>query len=238
MSRVILALVSLVALPVLAQVQAPAPAVQPPVAPTPQPATRDALISSASGGKLDQVKAILAANPKFITGTENQTPLGAAVANNQLEVVRFLLDQGADPNIGNYNGSPLSQALARYDGNWKPVADLLLAKGADVNANDDDSGQSLLLRALSNSGDRQRERVQWLLDNGANIYAVGRSGSTALDAAISGSGSGDVWKLIVAKADPKRRGGGGRSGGGYGGGGGRGGDRRGGSGGGGRDRRY
>lgn len=199
----LLVLTTLVALPAFAQAPAPPVAAQP--TPTPTPATRDTLINAASTGKLDEVKAILASNPKFVSGTESQTPLTAAVSNNQLEVVRFLLDNGADANASTYNGTPLSQALGRYDANWQPLADLLVSKGGDVNASDDNSGQSLLGQALSNGNDRQRDRVQWLLDHGANIYAPGRGGSTPLDAALSGNSNGDVWKLIVAKADPKKR---------------------------------
>jgi len=190
-------------MPVWAQVVAAPVAPAPPVA-TPTPATRDSLIQAASAGKLDEVKAILAAHPTFLQGTENQTPLQAAVSNNQLEVTRFLLDKGADPNAGNYNGTPLSQAVGSYNAGWKPLAELLVAKGAKVNGSSENSGQSILATALQNGNNGQSERVQWLLDKGADIYAKGNNGTSALDAAITG-GSGDVWKLIVAKADPKRR---------------------------------
>lgn len=189
-----------------AQAPLAAPAVSVPLAPTPAPppATRETLILAATSGNLDQVKSILAANPSFLSGTENQTPLGAAVSNNQIEVARFLLEKGADPNALTYNSSPLAQALDRYDANWKTLADLLVAKGADVNAIDENYGQPLLSRALSNGNDRQKERVAWLLEHDASIYTPNRSGQTPLDVALT-SASPDVLKLVLAKADLKRR---------------------------------
>jgi len=191
MSRLLLVLASLCAVPVWAQVVA-------------APVTRQSLINAAGAGKLDEVKFILAAHPNFLSGTDNITPLQAAVSNSQLEAVRFLLDQGADPNAGNYSGTALSLAVGRTDPNWKTIADLLVAKGASINVNDENSGQSLIARALENGNNDQHERVQWLLSKGADIYATGRDGTSALDTAIASS-SGDVWKLIIAKADPKRR---------------------------------
>ncbi|BCM91328.1 hypothetical protein IAD21_03198 [Abditibacteriota bacterium] len=191
---------ALAATPGLAQLTVAPAAPATPSAPKP---TRNELVNAASSGNLDRVKAIIASNPEFVSGTEAQSPLGAAVAAGQLEIARFLLEHGADPNSGGWNTTPLAQIMGRYDDKWKPLADLLAEKGADVNASDD-SGQSLLQRALQNGNDRQKDRVVWLLDHGANIYAPSRGGGSALDSAIATS-STDTLKLILAKADIKRR---------------------------------
>lgn len=202
---------TLVSTPLLAQTNVvPVPPVAVPAAPvpvptaTPQPKpTRDELINAASSGNLDRVKAIVATNPEFVSGTESQTPLGNALGNGRLEVATYLVEHGADPNIGSWGNTPLTMVMSRSDGDWKPLADLLAAKGADVNGADD-SGQPLLQRALQNGSDRQKDRVAWLLDHGANIYAPARGGVSALDTALANS-SADVVKLVLAKADLKRR---------------------------------
>lgn len=196
--------------PALAQVPA-----QPPVAPpegaavvptaTPVPkATRNDLINSASQGNLDRVKLILEANPEFISGNDSQTPLSSAISNGQVEVTRYLLEKGADPNSGGWDSNPLMAAINRYDDKWRALADLLAEKKVDVNAADGQgNGLTPLQRVLQNSNDRQRERVQWLLDHGASIY-TGRGGVSAIDTAIANSNVETV-KLLLAKADVKRR---------------------------------
>ncbi len=201
---------SLVAAPALAQVPVAAPVSPPVVAPAPvapQPKfSRNDLVAAASGGNLERVKAILAANPEFVNGTEQQNPLGVAIGNSQVEVARYLLEHGADPNTGSWNSTPLAQVLTRSFGDkWKPLADLLVEKGADVNALDE-SGVPLLLRLMQNgNGDgNSKERVAWLLDHGINLYASPRGGASLLDSLLASSNT-DILKLILARADAKRR---------------------------------
>ena len=199
---------SLVATPALAQVPV-APPVSPPVAApapvAPQPKfSRNDLVSAASSGNLDRVKTILTANPEFVNGTESQNPLGAAIGNSQVEVARYLLEHGADPNTGSWNSTPLAQVLTRSFGDkWKPLADLLVEKGADVNALDE-SGIPILLRLMQGGDGNQKERVTWLLDHGINLYASPRGGASLLDSLLASSNA-DILKLILARADPKRR---------------------------------
>ena len=65
---------------------------------------------------------------------EDITPLTCAVDNYQTAVVRFLLEQGADPNIRDLFGwSPLMYASA---GGQIEVARMLLEEGADPNIED------------------------------------------------------------------------------------------------------
>lgn len=166
--------------------------------------TRDALISAASSGNLATVKTLVESNPELLGGTEYQTPLGAAIGNSHLEVVQFLLEKGADPNAPSQNSTPLAQALQRYDEKWKPLAEALVAKGAAVNGLDDDNGQTPLMLAISRGGsDRQKDRVQWLIDKGADVNALNRNGQSVFDLALSNA-NGDVLALLVAKIDPKK----------------------------------
>src|SRR5262249_61258934 len=62
-----------------------------------------------------------------------RTPLMWAAHQNNVAMVRLLLERGADPNQSTYFGNPLSHACW---GDSREAAELLLARGADVNARD------------------------------------------------------------------------------------------------------
>jgi hypothetical protein len=96
---------------------------------------------AAAAGRLDdllRIKEERHAWPKYLTmvswdikNPTGQTALVLAVTNDHLDCVRFLIDQGADPNIVDGNGdSPLHLAKSQS------VAELLLANGANPAAID------------------------------------------------------------------------------------------------------
>lgn len=77
------------------------------------------IISSVKAGNIEEVKRLIADCADFevrvpITGTfdDDYTPLGLAVREGHAEIVRLLLDSGADPRrtIGLMRGSPLHDA--------------------------------------------------------------------------------------------------------------------------------
>ncbi|HLG17644.1 MAG TPA: ankyrin repeat domain-containing protein [Blastocatellia bacterium] len=84
------------------------------------------------------------------------TALHAAAASGHTEMVRQLLERGADPNVRQQAGfAPLHEAAAS---GLMEMAELLLAHGADVNARTDD-GKTPLAFAL----DRNRAEAAELL---------------------------------------------------------------------------
>lgn len=191
----------LLASPALAQEAAPAS-----TTPEKPKATRYDLISAAGEGNLDRVKEIIASNPEFVNGNEQQTPLQRALDNGKAEVERYLLQHGADPNLSSWNGTPLGQALGYYGDNWRALADVLAENGADINARDD-SGQAVWQQTLQRygyDGSRLKERVQWLLDHNINIYSQGRGGDSLLNMTVMSS-SLSVADIVLAKADMKHR---------------------------------
>ncbi|MBW9070162.1 ankyrin repeat domain-containing protein [Agrobacterium pusense] len=77
------------------------------------------IVSAVKTGNLEEVKRLIAEGADFevrvpVTGTfdDDYTPLGLAVREGHAEIVRFLLDAGADPRrtIGLMRGSPLHDA--------------------------------------------------------------------------------------------------------------------------------
>lgn len=90
--------------------------------------------------RTDVVKALLerGAKPSVASRDQGFTPLHSAVANDAgstiHEIVRLLLDGGADPNAKSREGTtPLHSAAFTGD---LEIAELLLAHGADPNAAD------------------------------------------------------------------------------------------------------
>lgn len=100
------------------------------------------------------------------------TPLSLAVAVGDIEIVRSLLDAGADLNLG--LEAPLREAIDR---GYYEIAILLLARGAAVDPLAEDGITPLMSAAAR--GDLRL--VQLLLDYGADPQRHDREGQTARD---------------------------------------------------------
>ncbi|MDE2999925.1 MAG: ankyrin repeat domain-containing protein [Gemmatimonadota bacterium] len=114
---------------------------------------RDSPALAAARGDLDAVKAFVAADPSAVNDGENlqKRPLSAAVERGHRDIVRFLLDNGADPGLPESRlcpyGASLMTATVQDD---LEVARWLLEAGADPNGHVDSSG-SPAIRARSDA---------------------------------------------------------------------------------------
>ncbi len=140
---------------------------------------------------IPHIRALLAAeaNVNGPCGYEDSTPLlsifrpagiqTAAVpqaGSTRLEITRVLLEAGANPNRADRRGfTPLIQAAL-----WgnRAVVQELLAAGAQVDAADEEMGQTALMRAVNTSV--HAGIVQDLLAAGADPNRLDRAGHTAL----------------------------------------------------------
>ena len=133
-----------------------------------------------------------------------QTPLSLAIENGNEDVVRVLLEAGADPNVGvspAYDvGSHLAYAIELGE---VDIVKLLLNAGADVAMADADG--TPLQRAFD-SGDASLVRI--LVDAGAD---TGDEGGEMLFEAVRFGNAGTVAALVEAGADVNARDGSGRS---------------------------
>jgi len=124
----------------------------------------------------------------------DQTPLTWAVSEDQIDVVKILLDADAKVEAQNYYGTALMHAANA--GNLK-LFYFLLDKKANVNARDR-HGQTALIKA-SRSG--QSGTMRALLKAGAEIDAQDEDGTTALMEAARTGKLGAVNILLKAGAN-------------------------------------
>ncbi|HEV8487762.1 MAG TPA: ankyrin repeat domain-containing protein [Blastocatellia bacterium] len=157
----------------------------------------NALMTAARGGHLETVSVLLAggANPKGNT---------AVILATRLDVLKLLLDHGADVNIGRLGGHT---ALAAATGTGDVARlKLLLERGADVNAKDY-NGRTVLMMAVEaaifSRTQHNEESVRQLMDivqmflmSKADVNAKDKYGRTALLSA-AGNGAVDMVRILL-----------------------------------------
>jgi ankyrin repeat protein len=122
---------------------------------------------AAMGGSVEIVNLMLDSGQDInAQNAQNQggvTPLMAAVFNNRQEVVKFLLEKGADIEASDsYGRTPLSMAVQE---NKQELVKFLLDKGADIETLDTYAYTPLYVARATGNVDM----AQLLLDNGANV---------------------------------------------------------------------
>ena len=122
---------------------------------------------------------------------EGRTPVyQASLLGNGLGVLRFLLDNGGDPNVATLNGlTPLSGAALRGD---VDAMRLLIDKGATIDAKNS-AGATALMAAATNGSPRA---VQLLLEKGADANVRSKLGESALGNA-AGAGNAETVKMLL-----------------------------------------
>jgi ankyrin repeat protein len=132
-------------------------------------------------GDLAASKKFLASDKQLLNthSRDGFTPLGFAAFFSRDEIVRFLLDEGADPNIAAANDfkvAPLHSAVAAKS---FEITKLLLDRGANPNARQQGDYTPLHGAAHNNSIDI----VTALLQSGADKHVQAKDGKTAMDLA-------------------------------------------------------
>lgn len=153
--------------------------VAPVAAETPQLSAEDRagfLVHAARSGAIDELRKYLAAGTDINAfDTLDQTALIAAIDHHHLDIVRLLLDRGADVRLADHAGwTPLIHAA--YFGANDELLALLLDRGADINAQNDRGVTALYMSAAYG----REQTTQLLLKRGANAALPTQSGYTAL----------------------------------------------------------
>jgi ankyrin repeat protein len=117
-------------------------------------------------GNIERVRELLDKDPSLLNRGKDRsgTPLVLAADRGHLEVVRLLLERGADPNIPEVGNAPHGRALysAVYNRHFD-VARLLLEHGANPNQEVESSADAPSI-AIMNS---DRKMIELLVSHGA-----------------------------------------------------------------------
>jgi ankyrin repeat protein len=119
------------------------------------------------------------------------TPLMYAASSRNIEVVRLLLEKGADVNA-RHSGNGGALMLAAQMGN-PGIVKLLVEKGADVNLRNDYGYTALMYAATAESNDP--ELIKPLLAGGAEVNLNADDGETALTLA-GRKGKTEIVRLL------------------------------------------
>ena len=151
-------------------------------------------------------------NPYFLTAIRHyvyagDTALHVAAAAHHRELAESLVARGADVRARNRRGAePLHYAAdgSAGTGNWdsdaqRDLISFVVGAGADPNARDR-SGVAPLHRAVRT---RSTGAVSALIDNGADVLLMNKSGSTALHLAVQNTGKSNSGS--EAAKDEQRR---------------------------------
>ena len=149
-------------------------------------AAAPAIIMDEEDGALQRIQSMLQNSPDLITGSGAE--LVNAAENGQLRVAAFLLDHGANVN-GSSDTHPLIHAAAR---DQKTMVELLLSRGADVNARDS-SGETAVMVAAQHG---YKSIVEVLLAHHGDLNEKGPGGITALHQAVT-KGYADIAGLLI-----------------------------------------
>ena len=167
---------------------------------------RTPLFLAAMMGELDVVKLLLARDDVDINAqTEppySMTPLYVAAEGSRVEVLRTLLQNGADVNLRSWRGSALNRAVS--SGNATSI-ELLLEAGADPDSRDENENPVIfeVAKALEICDSCPAARIVKLLHiHGANLDARDNSQSSLLHVAAEACNLEAVEMLLAEGLDP------------------------------------
>ncbi len=136
---------------------------------------------AAAANLLEQVQAMAADLPDALDAVSDHgfTALGMATHFGNEDIVRFLLEKGADPNTHSQNGYNVYPLHAAVGSGFDGIAKMLIEAGAEVNVLQTSRTSPLHLAAQTGNIDL----IILLLENGASVSIKNEMGKTASDLA-------------------------------------------------------
>ncbi|AIE84962.1 ankyrin repeat domain-containing protein [Fimbriimonas ginsengisoli] len=151
------------------------------------------IFEASAMGDRHALDAILAQDPSAHAqvSSDGFTPLGYAAYFGHYEVLRALLDAGADPSVPSQNPMGVLPLHSALSSGHKEVARLLIDRGTDVNAASAEGWTPLHYAA--HNGDI--ETAKYLLDHHAKREVLTREGKSPADLAEE-RGFSDLGELL------------------------------------------
>ncbi len=130
-------------------------------------------------GDLDASKRFLATNSNLLNSYSRDgfTSLGFAAFFSRTDIAKFLLDQGADPNIASNNDFKVAPIHSSVAAKSTEITQMLLDHGANPDAQQQNDVTALHEAAHNNSP----AIAKALLQAGANKHLKTKDGKTAMD---------------------------------------------------------
>lgn len=154
-----------------------------------------ALYWAAKAGRLDLVELLLGAGAKVEAAPEHeQSSLHTAAEEGHIEVLSRLIKACDKRSLDRFDYVSRTPLMCALEAGQLQAAEILIASGADVNANDEENiGNTALHRAVFTSN---RRAVELLLRAGANPNLPGWMGQTALHIAQE-RGDPEILRLLA-----------------------------------------
>lgn len=178
---------------------------------------RHTIAVAAALGNTERVRELLDADPDLAGDAQpfGRRPLTAAAARGRTDIVRLLLERGADPNLPESDEAPRGKALyeACKAGDIE-MARMLLDHGADPDAEVESSGNCIFISKsqemrllLYSHGAKPMDAFSYIFEGNidavvlmarADPDAVGRSGCGGAYAAVCTQGRRDWLRVLLA----------------------------------------
>jgi len=139
------------------------------------------ILWAAQNDRLDLVKSLLAEKPGLVGARDSDlyTPLHRAAYSNHIKVVRYLLEQGADPLATTDTGWTPMHSAAKW--NNADIVELLLHAGTPVNTLSEGGLTALHVAAMTSES---RQTLEFLLmQPDIDLSLASNQGDTARDIA-------------------------------------------------------
>jgi hypothetical protein len=177
----------------------------------------EALISKADGGYLEEIKSIVegGGDVNWQLDIYKTTPLMAAASSGHTEVVIFLLQNGANPDLKNNNGQTAADRayqsgatdIVKIIRHFQQTKTLPATRpgpppaGPWARYNPKMKGEALISKASGG----YLEEIKSIVEGGGDVNWQTTAGTTPLMAAVSAGSSEVVQYLIAQGADPSLR---------------------------------